>query len=286
VPHPLYTVDVFAERSYAGNPLAIVLDAADLSTESMQSIAREMDYSETTFVLSREAGADGFPVRIFTPSEELPFAGHPTLGTAWLLRRTGIATAARVTLALGVGSVPVTFEGEEGYLQAPDVEVGPVAAGDEIAARLGLDRSDLHETLPVCAVSAGMRIWIVPLAGRDALARSRPSQAGLAAFASDDAMPAVYCFCHEPHLPSSDLAARMYFDSNGLREDPATGSATAFLGAYLLEHAGRDAFSLRVDQGHEMGRPSLLKLRGERVGGARRVQVGGRVIPVVEGTLR
>ena len=134
MPHPFHIVDVFAETRYAGNPLAVVLDAGDLHPPEMQRIAAEMNYSETTFVLSRTPRDGGYGVRIFTPVQELPFAGHPTLGTAWVLRHeVARGTPTQLLLDLGVGRIPVTFEtsdGEIAWLTAPPVELGPTCAPD------------------------------------------------------------------------------------------------------------------------------------------------------------
>jgi trans-2,3-dihydro-3-hydroxyanthranilate isomerase len=287
-----HVVDVFAERRYGGNPLFVVVDAEGLATETMQAIARETNLSETTFVGAADASG-AFRVRIFTPAEELPFAGHPTLGTAWVIRHhVAPEPPARVTLALGVGAVPVDFEpagdgeSELAWLTAPPVELGASVDPERIAPCLGLSPRDLDPTAPVQLVAAGPRFVFVPLRALAALQRSRLDARALAQ-AVPGAPANVYLFCRETLERANDLHVRLFFEAGGLREDPATGSAAACLGAYLLAHGifDRAELALRLEQGHEIGRPSLLRLRARRVGGRPEIAVGGRVIPAARGEL-
>jgi len=287
--HVFHLVDVFAERPYAGNQLAVVLGADDLSSEQMQEIARETNFSETTF-LPASVPPGAAPVRIFTPAEELPFAGHPTLGTAWVIRTLlEGASIDEVVLELGVGPVPVRFErdaqGEIAWLRAPRADFDQTVPHDEAAHLLGLTPGDLDPELPVQAVGAGHAALIVPLASRTALESCRPEARGIAALAERGIEPYVYFFCREPRSPENDLAARFFFDANGVREDPATGSAAGCLGAYLLHHRAVPKLEHRMEQGVDMGRPSLIRLRGELVDGAPAVSVGGRVFHVARGEL-
>jgi trans-2,3-dihydro-3-hydroxyanthranilate isomerase len=293
MPHPFEIVDVFAERRYEGNPLAVVFESDDLATAEMQRIAHEMNFSETTFVAS-SAGANGaWPVRIFTPAEELPFAGHPTLGTASVIRALGGGGAEQVDLALGVGTVPVRFEPESGgevvaWLRAPSVELGPRVAADEAAAVVGLAPDDVDPALPVRQLTAGPSFVFARVVGQGALRRARLDTERLAALVPAGSSVGIYLFCAETVAPGVDLAARMLFDAGGPREDPATGSATAMLGAHLREHAYPvgEPFSLRIEQGVAMGRPSLLRLTvRERDEGGPEIRVGGRVVPVARGEL-
>lgn len=287
MPHPISILDVFAETPLAGNQLAVVLDAADLSTDAMQAIARETNYSETTFVASRTPRAGGYDVRIFTPTHELPFAGHPTLGTAWQIRDAMDPRAERIVLNLGVGAVPVDFDADEmPWLTAPPIAHGPTLDPADIAPALGLDAKDLDPRLPVQRHDAGIVVTTVPVRGLDALRRAKLDVERFRARV-DAPFPAAHLFCREAVSDENDFCARFFFDANGAREDPATGSATACLGAYLLEHdvLGRREFSLRIEQGLEIGRPSLLHLAGSERDGAREIRVGGRVIPSVRGEL-
>lgn len=291
--HRLFVVDVFAERLYAGNPLAVVLDADDLSDTTMQRIAAETNFSETTFVASGPETDGGYRVRIFTPARELAFAGHPILGTAWVIRHhVSLETSAPVRLHLAVGRVPVTFElsaeaSEVAWFLAPPVMLGATCARERIAAALGVSPEDIADKTPVQQASAGTSAIIVPVRNQDALRRSRLDLNAFAPLASEGFPPLVYLYCTETHRPGNNLSARFFFEAHGVREDPATGSGAAFLGAYLLEHRcfpGAD-LSLRIEQGYEVGRPSLVRLRAQTMGSAREISVGGTVIPAIRGDL-
>jgi len=292
--HPFHIVDVFAEERFAGNQLAVVLESDDLSTETMQSIALETNYSETTFVPRLNAGGDPVPVRIFTPSVELPFAGHPTLGTAWVIRQEcGDETRDSVTLSLGVGPIPVRFEKDTSgneilWLTAPNISLGDTADPELMAAALGISADELDERGEIQHISAGIELITVPVRSLDALRKCRLDLAVYSSLRAQGFPPFVHVFSTEPYESDNDLSARFFFEVGGaVREDPATGSATACLGAYLLEHGyfPRDGFEIRVEQGVEMGRPSLLRLRGKVVGEKREIHVGGRVIPIARGEI-
>jgi trans-2,3-dihydro-3-hydroxyanthranilate isomerase len=292
VAHRFHIVDVFAEALYAGNTLAVVRDAADLDTATMQRIAREFGFSETTFLVSdpRDAQGAGVRVRIFTPTFEMPFAGHPTLGTAWVVRELLAERPAAVTLALGVGPVPVAFEpadgGELAWLTAPPVALGARVPAETVTRVLGLSPADLDPALPVQIAKAGPSFAIVPLRRRESLARVRFDVDAYLGFAKDDATTGLYCFAREAERPENQVRARMFFESAGPREDPATGSATACFGAYLLEHrVYGESLRLRIEQGVEMGRPSLLHLEARLASGAPHIRVGGRVIESARGEL-
>lgn len=286
MPHRFHIVDVFAETLHAGNTLAVVRDAGDLDPDTMQRIAREFGFSETTFVIS--AGAEA-GVRIFTPAEELPFAGHPTLGTAWVIREHLLpARPDTVVLALGVGKVPVRFEAEPGggevaWLTAPPVTLGRTLAPERLAPVLGLEPRDFSRALPVQHALAGVEFVHVPLASADAVRRAGFDLAAFEPLAREGFPTKLHLFAPGAGV---DLHARMLFWAGSLREDPATGSATACLGAYLLAHGGRgERFALRIEQGVEMGRPSLLRLEVTREGGAAKIRVGGRVLESARGEL-
>ena len=288
-----YIVDVFAERPYAGNPLAVVVGAAGLSPEHMQQVAVETNYSETTFVTSVPEVDGGYRVRMFTPAREIAFAGHPILGTAWVVRHhVAPEVSGPVRLNLAVGPVSVTFEssadgGEVAWFLAPPVSLGPTCALEEIAAALGISREDIESRGPVQQISAGTSLIIVPLRSLEALRRSKLDLEAFGPLAAAGFPPLVYIFCRETHHSGNDLCARFFFEAHGVREDPATGNGAAFLGAYLLEHRffpGTD-LALRIEQGYEIRRPSLVMLRARMVDGSREIRVGGHVIPTVQGEL-
>lgn len=267
-------VDVFAERPLEGNQLAVVRDCAELDTPTMQAIAREMNFSETTFVVAeREGEAD---VRIFTPTTELPFAGHPTIGTAWVLGRN----AREFTLNLEGGRVGVTFA-EDGvaWMQPPAVALGetlPAATSADLV-RLGVE--DLAAAYPSRSAAVGPHFALIGLRSLEALRRARPPASDVRSPLDGKQPLFVFVFTDEAHTSRGDFAARMFFDANGWREDPATGSANTAFAAYLRA-LGRDGLSI-VEQGYEMGRPSCLYLdvRAE-------ILVGGKVHPVLSGKLR
>ena len=291
--HSLYIVDVFAEHRYEGNPLAVVVGADPLTDATMQRIAAETNYSETTFVTSTPASDGGYAVRIFTPAREIDFAGHPILGTAWLIRHRLVPDdPGPIRLNLAVGQVSVAFEpsaeGDEVvWFLAPPMSLGAQCGREPMALALGISPDDIDTIGPVQQLSAGTSAMIVPLRSLDALRRSRLDLAAYAPLAGKGFPPLVYLFCSETRDPGNDLCARFFFEAHGVREDPATGNGAAFLGAYLLEHRvfPGASLSLRIEQGHEMNRPSLVRLRAQSVAGAREVRVGGRVIPIIKGEL-
>jgi trans-2,3-dihydro-3-hydroxyanthranilate isomerase len=291
--HRFYIVDVFTERPYCGNPLAVVLDADDLSADTMQKLAAEMNFSETTFVMSAPEPDGGYRVRIFTPAREIAFAGHPLLGTAWVIRQHVVPdVSGSIGLNLSVGQVPVTFEsaaegGAVAWFLAPPVSLGPTCPPQQIAEALGVSSEDIATQAPVQQVSAGTSAIIVPLRSLEALRRSRLDLEAFASLAVQGFPPLVYLFCPETHDPQNNLCVRFFFEAHGVREDPATGNGAAFLGAYLLAHQvyPGSAVSLRIEQGYEMGRPSLVLLRARKVGRSQEVRVGGSIIPIIEGEL-
>lgn len=290
--HRLYIVDVFAERPYTGNPLAVVVGDDDLPDVTMQQVAAEMNYSETTFVRSVPEPDGAYRVRMFTPAREIAFAGHPILGTAWVVRHhVAPLSAGALRLKLSVGPVPVSFEpandGKEiAWFVAPPISLGKTCAVETIAVALGISPRDIDAAAPPRQLSAGTSALIVPLRRLEALKRSRLDLAAFSPLADEGFAPLVYLFCRETHDPQNDLCARFFFEAHGVREDPATGNGAAFLGAYLHEHrmfAGHE-LSLRIEQGYELRRPSLVMLQA-RTAGSLEVRVGGHVIATVQGEL-
>jgi len=291
--HRLFIVDVFAEEQYAGNQLAVVTSADSLPEHDMQRIAREMNFSETTFV-SDAAHAGGYDVRIFTPATELPFAGHPTLGTAYVIRHELAQTPqAQLVLNLKIGQVPVTFESAPGgretvWMQPPAPVLGVICSAPAVAEMLSPTSGDIDAGFPVQEASVGIPFLFVPLGSLTALKRARVDIDRRATLLRQGISAAhIFLFCRETYQPDHDLAARMFFEAHGMREDPATGSANVCLGAYLLKHgyAGGDRIDIKVEQGYEIGRPSLLLVRAVWQSGEPRVSVGGHVILTVRGEL-
>jgi len=289
----LYLVDVFAQQSYAGNPLAVVVGEQYPPDETMQAIAAEMNFSETTFVLSRPEDSGAYRTRIFTPSREIEFTGHPILGTAWVIRNYLASTPTdQINLEIAIGKVTVTFESDKddkeiAWFTAPFMTLGPKVAPEQVARALGLNVDDIDTVAPIQVISAGTSAMIVPLRSLDALQRSRLDLDVFAELAAQGFPPLVYIFCRQTDNINNDLRVRFFFESHGVREDPATGNGAAFLGAYLLEHKvfSEKELSLQIEQGHEVRRPSLIMLRARDTGEAREVKVGGYIIPTVQGEL-
>jgi trans-2,3-dihydro-3-hydroxyanthranilate isomerase len=281
-----YIVDVFAEERYAGNQLAVVRGGADLPDELLRKIALEMNYSETTFVLSDEESKGGYDVRIFTPGGEVPFAGHPTLGTAYVIQHEMLAgPVERITLKLKAGEIPVTF-GEILWMRQLPPTFGATLDPAAVASTLELERADLDDNYPVQEVSTGLPTLIVPLKNLGALQRCRLRHDRYLELVEYIEAKSILVFCPEPH-ESADLSARMFAPSLGVTEDPATGSANGCLAGYLVEHRyfRTDSIDVRVEQGYEIDRPSLLYLQAARDGDEIRVDVGGRVQMVAKGEL-
>jgi len=282
-----YIVDVFAERKYAGNQLAVVLDAGGLAGDEMQTITREFGFSETSFVLSREARDGGYPVRIFTPGGEVPFAGHPTLGTAAVIHHELMPPETiDISLDMAAGRIPVTL-GDVLWMRQLPPNFGDTLDPSLVAPALGLDESNLDERHSVQTVSTGLPVLIIPLENLDTLKQCRLDRERYHALTEVAGSANLYAFCPEPHEAGNDLAARMFADDLGVPEDPATGSAAGCLAAYLAEHRylGDGPVDVRLEQGYEIDRPSLLYLRAERSSDATTVHVGGKVQMVARGEL-
>jgi trans-2,3-dihydro-3-hydroxyanthranilate isomerase len=283
-----YILDVFTEEKYAGNQLAVVRDAGALSESEMQTIALEMNYSETTFILSEEERDGGYDVRIFTPGKELPFAGHPTLGTAFIIRNEIIKKPVdTVKLNLKVGQIPVTFDGDVLWMRQKPPVFGETFDSEEIADVLDLKPDDVDDRFPVQSVSTGVPVIIAPLKSLDALRRARLKMDEFSALTESHDAKEILIFAPESYKPEDDLSVRFFAPDMGIPEDPATGSANGCLAGYLVKHKyfGNDSIDVRVGQGYEINRPSLLLLRAKAGGDEIEVNVGGSVIMVAKGEL-
>ena len=284
--------DVFSSRRLAGNSLAVFSDGRGLSDSEMQAIAKEMNLSETTFILRRDTeteGKRGVRVRIFTVQEELPFAGHPTLGTAFALR--GTSGASEVTLELNVGKVPVRFD--DGAGQPPFGEmtqVDPVFGvqhdREAIARAIGLSVSDLDPSLPVETVSTGLAYAIVPLNSLAVIQNLRVNLTAAGDYLRKTNSKFLYFVSRQTVDPAARLHARMLF-YNG--EDPATGSAAGTAAAWMVAHAvAAPDERVLIEQGLEMQRPSRIFVRASRSVNQHdnrivNVRVGGNAIEVMRG---
>jgi trans-2,3-dihydro-3-hydroxyanthranilate isomerase len=281
-------LDVFTSRPLEGNPLAVFPDGRGLSDKQMQALAREMNLSETTFVLPRDAAAErshGVRVRIFTVEEELPFAGHPTLGTAFLLR--GSSGASEVVLDLNVGKVPVRFEDTPGQptfgeMTQVDPAFGAMHDREAVVRAAGLRDGDVDPSLPIQTVSTGLAFTVVPLRG---LGIMRELQVGIKASAEyleRSGGKFFYFVTRETADPAARLHARMMF-YNG--EDPATGSAAGCAAAWMVAHGvAQPDERVLIEQGIEMRRPSRIYVRASRANDrVVNVRVGGNAVEVLRG---
>jgi len=283
---PFVQMDVFTNRPLEGNQLAVFTDGRGLTSEEMQALAREMNFSETTFILpSPEAKAsDPVRVRIFTVAEELPFAGHPTLGTATVLR--GISGGEKVTLDLNVGKIPVTFEetaqGAFGEMRQRDPEFGSVHSREEVARAIGLDAGDIDEDVPIQTVSTGMGFTMVPIRKLDTLRTINFSWTRAEKYLARTDGKFFYLVCRETVDQEARLHARMIF-YNG--EDPATGSAAGCCAAWMAAHGvAQSGERVLIEQGLEMLRPSRIFVRADKVSnGAVNVRVGGYSVEAARG---
>ena len=282
-----HIVDVFAETKYAGNQLAVFRGAGELSGVEMQRIAREINFSETTFILSDEPNKGGFEVRIFTPREEVPFAGHPTLGTAYIINQAILQDKANeVVLNLKVGQIPVRFS-PDGYCWMKQIQpvFGPTHEAGILADVLGLNVHDLDERFPVEEVSTGLPFFIVPLKTIAALRQAKVDQGKYFELIKNTLAKGILIFCPETHEAGNDLSVRVFVDYYGVPEDPATGSGNGCLAGYLVKqrYFGQERINIRSEQGYEIGRPSLLLLKAEGSGGKIDIAVGGKCVVVAKG---
>ncbi len=298
--HRFVTCDIFTSRVFGGNPLAVFPDAREIPEESLQQIAREFNLSETVFILPPADSSHTRRLRIFTPAAELPFAGHPTVGAAFVLATLGEieldGPETRVVFEEGVGPVPVVIRARDGkptftqLTTAVHPEIGPPAPGRSILADiLSLEPSDIlgGMTAPQ-AVSCGLPFLIVPLKDRDAVRRAKVRLDHWESSLRMYWAPSIMVFARDPELEGSDIRARVFVPGLAVPEDPATGSAAAALGAYLgaRDTSGATELHYVVEQGFEMGRPSILVIDVEKAdGNVTSVRVGGEAVMVSEGEI-
>jgi len=271
-------VDVFTDKAFGGNPLAVFRDPGKLDVTTMQAIAKELHLSETTFVLPPTSAAADHRVRMFTPDAELPFAGHPTIGTAFVLA-DGKDGALR--LEEGVGVIGVTLR--DGFVQMEQplpAFTGTTITRKAAAEALGLAIEEVRSDIPIQMGSSGVPFLFVPLANLKAVRRAR-RPGGLDA--------SVYAFAMSGERSGSHVHGRMFDQGLGVGEDPATGAAQGPLGAYIVAHElvrAEPTTRIRVEQGFEIGRPSILDIEVDRTAaGITAVRVGGRCVPMGGGWL-
>jgi trans-2,3-dihydro-3-hydroxyanthranilate isomerase len=286
-----HLVDVFTDRAFGGNPLAVVTNGRGVRVETMQAIAKEFNLSETTFVLPPDDPRHDWRVRIFTPGSELPMAGHPTIGTTFVLAREHLIPRgereSKIVLEEGVGPVPVRVEFEGGEpvfaeMSQPLPKFGPRSTDvSAVAAMLSLNAEDIDDRLPLEVVSCGVPFFYVPLRSLDAAHRARPRVDLIERVSHEHGIPPeVFVFTREVEGAGSTVHSRMFAPGMGITEDPATGAASGPLGCYLVRYGLIEcdpAAEIVSEQGLEMGRPSYIRIRIERQGDdITAVRVGGQ----------
>ena len=291
-------VDVFTDRVFEGNPLAVFPDARGISDSLMQRIAREMNLSETVFLFPPSRPDCAVAMRIFTPVREVPFAGHPTIGTAWVLAVHGLSprAASRFVLEEKIGPIPVELEGDPArpafiwMTHGPATFDPPLENRRGMASALGLTESDLLPGAPIQSGSTGNPFLFVPLRDRETVDRAALDVPGMLNVMGSQRLMGIFVFAPDPDPSTGRVYTRMFAPhTSGVPEDPATGSASGPLGAYLVRHGlVKSASEVRIvsEQGTRMGRQSFLHIeltmQGDQI---QSIKVGGSAVAVLEGEL-
>ncbi len=289
----LYIVDVFAEKKYQGNQLAVIHCKETLSDAKMQRLANEMHFSETTYILSEKKRKGGYDVRIFTPQTEVPFAGHPTLGTAYVLQSEFIRQPVdRIALNLKIGQIEVELTYKKDHLNLLWMrQINPIFSQiinpDSLSRILNLNMEEIDDEFPIQEISTGLPFIIVPLKTLNALQNIEIARDRYFELIRNTQAKALMFFCPQTCNPENDLHARVFTYYYGMPEDPASGSANGCLAGYLIKHRyyGKPEIDIRVEQGYEIGRPSLLYLRAREKEDSIDVSVGGKVVLVARGEI-
>ncbi len=273
-------LDVFTDTPYAGNRLAVFPSADDLNTEQMQKLANEINYSETTFIQTSPDIEADFDIRIFTPNSEMPFAGHPTLGTAYAIlnKFDGFQNKNTIRLRTKVGIIPLKKQGDNIWMRQNIPEFfNTYENKSEIAESIGLGVEDISEKLPIEEVSTGNTIMLIPVKDLSSIRKAVGNMNMIEGFFKNRKAIGPYLFTFETEDPKSKVHTRFFAPHLGIIEDPATGSAAGPLTGYLLKHKiFGDNFEIQNEQGIEMGRPSQIQMRGSTLDGEYKIEIGGR----------
>lgn len=285
-----FIVDVFGNDRYSGNQLAVVILNESIPNNKMQAIAKEFHFSETTFISSHKPHIDGYKVNIFTPQSEVPFAGHPTLGTAFVIKNElKKSNESKVILDLKVGKIPVTFDNESNLLWMKQIEpsFGKIHKPEDIAPLLNVPVGDIDSNYPIQDVSTGIPFTIIPLKNLSAIKKASTDIAKYKNYFRVIEPNPLFLFCQQTYEKENDFNCRMFADFFGIPEDPATGSANGCFAAYLLKnnYLQKNHIDIKVEQGYEIGRKSILYLRSSAENGKYDINVGGKVIKVAQGEL-
>ena len=285
---PFYQVDVFTDHIFGGNPLAVFTKGECFQENQLQQVAREMNLSETTFVYPSTKDEADFDVRIFTPSREIPFAGHPPLGTAFVLRMNGSVTSDPIRLSFKAGIIPVWAENDKGFMQHPPAKtLHELNHSESIAKALGLSVNQLDGTLPVQVVSTGFPALLVPVISLKAVQGIALNPQILKEVLGPLGIDMIYPFCRETVKTENTVHSRAFAPGLGIPEDPATGSVAGAMGAYWANLAKNDAdITMTIEQGYEMERPSLINVEiSKQEGKTQQIRVGGQTQAVFKGMM-
>lgn len=281
-----FITDVFGNKKYSGNQLATFLDYGKLSTEEMQKIAREINFSETTFITGKRSAEGSFPVRIFTPNSEIDFAGHPTLGTAFIIKNNLENTGEKeIFLDFPVGRIPVRVTNDIYWMKQKQPEFGKEISTSVVSRLIGVAESAINKEFPVLETSTGLAFTIVPLNSMKALKEARIDLQEYNKFIQISGAKGIMVFSTEAYENKQDISSRVFVNYLGIPEDPATGSANGCLAAYLLKtnFFGQSHLDLTVAQGYEIGRPSEIMISANKTHSLFDINVGGKVHYIASG---
>ncbi|MDP4094062.1 MAG: PhzF family phenazine biosynthesis protein [Bacillota bacterium] len=282
-----YIVDVFGEERYQGNQLAVFRNAGELSKIEMQRIAKETNFAETTFILSNSKTDNGYDVKIFTPDFEVPFAGHPTLGTAFIIHReieNGLPE--KIRLNLGVGQIPVSFgQNSDIWMRQNPPKFSHIIDLKTISEILEIEKEDIDASFPIQEVSTGLPSIIVPLNSLLSVRKCHINHDKYKKFLDENFSANILVFCKETYNYENTLNVRVFCEDSGFVEDAATGSANGNLAGYLLEYNyfNDDQLQYSVEQGYEINRKSLLKVKASKIKNHFEITVGGKVFLIAKG---
>lgn len=281
-----FITDVFGNDKYSGNQLATFFDFGAMSANEMQKIAREINFSETTFITSAEKINDGFNVRIFIPGSEIDFAGHPTLGTAYIINKYILKDSlGLIKLNYRCGQIPVVIAKEIIWMKQNQPKFGRDLDKLLLVQTLGLSFDDFDDRSPIMEVSTGLPFTIVPLKTMKAMKKAKVNLTKYNDFIEQTWAKGVLIFCGDTYENHHNISSRVFVDYLGIPEDPATGSATGCLAAYLLKYNAFNSnrIELTVGQGYEINRPSELRIKAELKDEIYDINIGGKVIEIAEG---
>lgn len=281
-------VDVFSNGKYTGNQLAVFKNAGNVPDNEMQQIAKEINFSETTFILSDSKIDGGYDVRIFTPNEEVPFAGHPTLGTAYIIQNEVLdEPLENIILNFKGGQITVSFNNQEEliWMKQNEPTFGRILDENKISEVLNIHKENIDDRFPIQEVSTGLPVIVVPLKSLDAVKKVKVNREKYFELIEHTEAKAIMVFSPETYNSKNDLNVRDFADFYGIPEDAATGSSNGCLASYLVKYRyfEKGEINVRVEQGYEIGRPSLLFLKAGDDSGKINVHVGGKVVKIAQG---